>query len=97
MICSTTQIKHANLLLGLKPFTQFSPDSPADSLEQPPAQNGGHTEPAREGREKEAKKKGAEEDSRTAGPSRGREDVGSKSQHKVQVRSFHTGKLSSIS
>ncbi|XP_023196301.1 ankyrin-3-like isoform X9 [Xiphophorus maculatus] len=73
--------------------TESSPDSPADSLEQPPAQNGGHTEPAREGREKEAKKKGAEEDSRTAGPSRGREDVGSKSQHKVQetIRADESG------
>ncbi|XP_032429961.1 ankyrin-3-like isoform X18 [Xiphophorus hellerii] len=73
--------------------TESSPDSPADSLEQPPAQNGGHTEPAREGREKEAKKKGAEEDSRTAGPSRGREDVGNKSQHKVQetIRADESG------
>ncbi|XP_008435579.1 ankyrin-3-like isoform X17 [Poecilia reticulata] len=72
---------------------ESSPDSPADSLEQPPAQNGGHTEPAREGREKEAKKKGAEEDSRTAGPSRGREDVGDKSQHKVQetIRADESG------
>ncbi|KAM4715927.1 uncharacterized protein FYW61_018652 isoform 6-T8 [Anableps anableps] len=64
--------------------TESSPDSPADSLEQPPAQNGRHTEPAREGEEKEAKKNGAEEDNRTAGPSREREDVGDKSQHKVQ-------------
>ncbi|XP_014868919.1 PREDICTED: ankyrin-3-like isoform X10 [Poecilia mexicana] len=73
--------------------TESSPDSPADSLEQPPAQNGGHTEPAREGREKEAKKKGAEEDSRTSGPSRGREDVGDKSQHKVQetIRADESG------
>ncbi|MEQ2263324.1 hypothetical protein XENORESO_006099 [Xenotaenia resolanae] len=74
--------------------TESSPESPADSLEQPLAQNGGHTEPAREGKEKEARRTGAEEDSRTAGPSRGREDVGDKSQHKVQVRVFHTGKLS---
>ncbi|XP_014911973.1 ankyrin-3-like isoform X12 [Poecilia latipinna] len=73
--------------------TESSPDSPADSLEQPPAQNGGHTESAREGREKEAKKKGAEEDSRTSGPSRGREDVGDKSQHKVQetIRADESG------
>ncbi|XP_054898839.1 ankyrin-3-like isoform X31 [Poeciliopsis prolifica] len=73
--------------------TESSPDSPADSLEQPPAQNGGHTEPARGGREKEAKKKGAEEDSRTAGPSRGREDIGDKSQHKVQetIRADESG------
>ncbi|KAK5618835.1 hypothetical protein CRENBAI_010585 [Crenichthys baileyi] len=64
--------------------TESSPESPADSLEQPLAQNGGHTEPAREGKEKEARRTGAEEDSRTAGPSRGLEDVGDKSQHKVQ-------------
>ncbi|KAM4526015.1 uncharacterized protein V3H82_000468 isoform 10-T10 [Fundulus diaphanus] len=64
--------------------TESSPDSPADSLEQPPAQNGGHTELGRDGKEKEAKRKGTEEDSRTAGPSRGREDVGDKNQHKVQ-------------
>ncbi|MED6277426.1 hypothetical protein CHARACLAT_013401 [Characodon lateralis] len=74
--------------------TESSPESPADSLEQPLAQNGGHTEPAREGKEKEARRTGAEEDSRTAGPSRRREDVGDKSQHKVQVRVFHTGKFS---
>ncbi|MED6238052.1 hypothetical protein ATANTOWER_006508, partial [Ataeniobius toweri] len=64
--------------------TESSPESPANSLEQPLPQNGGHTEPAREGKEKEARRTGAEEDSRTAGPSRGREDVGDKSQHKVQ-------------
>ncbi|XP_047464443.1 ankyrin-3-like isoform X41 [Mugil cephalus] len=60
-----------------------SPDSLADSLEQPPAQNGGHTEAAGEGKAKEAKKK---EDSSTAGPSRGREEGGDRSQHKVQGR-----------
>uniref|UniRef100_A0A3Q2DWR3 Ankyrin 3 n=1 Tax=Cyprinodon variegatus TaxID=28743 RepID=A0A3Q2DWR3_CYPVA len=62
--------------------TESSPDSPADSLEQPPAQNGGHTD--RETKEKGAKGNGADEDSRTAGPGRGREDGGEKSQHKVQ-------------
>ncbi|XP_076616474.1 ankyrin-3-like isoform X8 [Chaetodon auriga] len=65
-----------------------SPDSPADSLEQPPAQtdgqNGGHSDAAREGKEKEAKRKGSQEDSSTAGPSRGREEAGERSQHKVQ-------------
>ncbi|XP_035998037.1 ankyrin-3-like isoform X12 [Fundulus heteroclitus] len=73
--------------------TESSPDSPADSLEQPPAQNGGHAELGREGREKEAKRKGTEEDSRTAGPSRGREDVGDKTQHKVQetIRADESG------
>ncbi|XP_047232529.1 ankyrin-3-like isoform X24 [Girardinichthys multiradiatus] len=69
--------------------TESSPESPADSLEQPLAQNGGHTEPAREGKEKEARRTGAKEDSRTAGPSRGREDVGDKSQHKVQLGCLH--------
>lgn len=54
-----------------------SPDSLADSLEQPPAQNGGHTEAGKEKKE---------EDSSTAGPSRGREEGGDRSQHKVQVR-----------
>uniref|UniRef100_A0A4W6CAM5 Ankyrin 3 n=1 Tax=Lates calcarifer TaxID=8187 RepID=A0A4W6CAM5_LATCA len=62
----------------------------ADSLEQPPAQtsrlNGGHTDTAREGKAKEARKKGSQEDSSTAGPSRGREEGGDRSQHKVQVR-----------
>ncbi|KAM4525443.1 ankyrin-1-like isoform 6-T6 [Odontesthes bonariensis] len=53
-----------------------SPDSLADSLEQPPAQNGNHTETA--------KRKGSQEDSSTAGPSRGREEGGDRSQHKVQ-------------
>ncbi|XP_038152962.1 ankyrin-3-like isoform X49 [Cyprinodon tularosa] len=62
--------------------TESSPDSPADSLEQLPAQNGGHTD--REAKEKGAKGNGADEDSRTAGPGRGREDGGEKSQHKVQ-------------
>ncbi|XP_070846103.1 ankyrin-3-like isoform X27 [Chaetodon trifascialis] len=65
-----------------------SPDSPADSLEQPPAQtdgqNGGHGDAAGEGKEKEAKRKGSQEDSSTAGPSRGREEGGERSQHKVQ-------------
>lgn len=71
-------------------FTPPSPDSLADSLEQPPAQadrqNGGHSDAAREAKEKEAKRKGSQEDSSTAGPSRGREEGGERSQHKVQVR-----------
>uniref|UniRef100_UPI0037E8E295 ankyrin-3-like isoform X2 n=1 Tax=Semicossyphus pulcher TaxID=241346 RepID=UPI0037E8E295 len=67
---------------------QGSPDSLADSLEQPPVkadrQNGGHSGAAREGKEKEAKRKGSQEDSSTAGPSSGREEGGERSQHKVQ-------------
>ncbi|XP_040922780.1 ankyrin-3-like isoform X2 [Toxotes jaculatrix] len=67
-----------------------SPESLADSLEQPPTQtnkqNGGQTDVAREGKEKEAKRKGSQEDSSTAGPSRGREEGVDKSQHKVQGR-----------
>ncbi|CAJ1080136.1 ankyrin-3-like isoform X33 [Xyrichtys novacula] len=70
------------------PAEEGSPESLADSLEQPPAQaerqNGGHSEAAREGKEKEAKRKGSQEDSSTAGPSRGREEGGERSQHKVQ-------------
>ncbi|XP_074519700.1 uncharacterized protein LOC141785328 isoform X34 [Halichoeres trimaculatus] len=70
------------------PSVEGSPDSLADSLEQPPAQvekqNGGLSEAAREGKEKEAKRKGSQEDSSTAGPSRGREEGGERSQHKVQ-------------
>ncbi|KAM9425019.1 ankyrin-1-like [Pholidichthys leucotaenia] len=75
---------------GHSPSTEEgSPDSLADSLEQPlvetSKQNGGHAKAAREGKEKEAKKKnGSLEDSRTAGPSRGQEDRGDMSQHKVQ-------------
>lgn len=67
-----------------------SPDSLADSLEQPPAKanrlNGGHIDTVRDGKEKEAKRKGSQEDSSTAGPSGGREEGGEGSQHKVQVR-----------
>ncbi|XP_059180383.1 ankyrin-3-like isoform X2 [Centropristis striata] len=74
---------------GSSPGTEEgSPDSLADSLEQPPTrtdkQNGGHIDTAREGKEKEAKKKGSQEDSSTAGPSKGREEGGERSQHKVQ-------------
>lgn len=65
-----------------------SPDSLADSLEEPQVQtneqNGGHTESAREGMEKEPRRKESQEDSSTAGPSRGDEEGGNKSQHKVQ-------------
>ncbi|XP_030610367.1 ankyrin-3-like [Archocentrus centrarchus] len=64
-----------------------SPNSLADSLEEPQVQtskqNGGHTEAAREGMGKEAKRKESQEDSSTAGPSRGQEG-GDRSQHKVQ-------------
>ncbi|KAM9837421.1 ankyrin-1-like [Aulostomus maculatus] len=69
-----------------------SPDSLADSLEQPAAQttkeNGGRTDAAREEKGKEVKKKGSPEDSSPAGSSRGgedkREEVGDRSRHKVQ-------------
>ncbi|XP_010785950.1 ankyrin-3-like, partial [Notothenia coriiceps] len=72
---------------GLSPGTEEgSPDSLADSLEQPPAkanrQNGGHIDTVREG--KEAKRKESQEESSTAGPSGGQEEGGERSQHKVQ-------------
>ncbi|XP_036936153.1 ankyrin-3 isoform X34 [Acanthopagrus latus] len=82
---------------GLSAAEEGSPDSLADSLEQPPAQtgrqNGDHRDAAREGKEKEAKKNGSQEDSSTAGPSRGREEGGERSQHKVQgsVRADESG------
>ncbi|KAG8008768.1 Ankyrin-3, partial [Nibea albiflora] len=84
---------------GHSPGTEEgSPDSLADSLEQPPAQadrqNGGHhTDATREAKEKEAKRKGSQEDSSTAGPSKGREEGGERSQHKVQrgVRADESG------
>ncbi|XP_041818033.1 ankyrin-3-like isoform X3 [Chelmon rostratus] len=64
-----------------------SPDSLADSLEQPPAQTNSQNgaDKAREGKEKETKRKGSQEDSSTAGPSRGQEEGGERSQHKVQA------------
>ncbi|KAM6896953.1 ankyrin-3-like [Xenentodon cancila] len=66
---------------GLSPSgEEGSPDSLADSLEQPQAQNGGHAQ----GKEREAKKKGAQEDSSTAGPGRRADKGGDRSQHKVQ-------------
>ncbi|KAI3365504.1 hypothetical protein L3Q82_010580 [Scortum barcoo] len=75
-----------------------SPDSLADSLEQPPAQtdrqNGDHSDAAREGKGKDATRKGSQqEDSSTAGPSRGREEGGERSQHKVQgsIRADESG------
>ncbi|XP_037836674.1 ankyrin-3 isoform X17 [Kryptolebias marmoratus] len=55
---------------------EHSAESPTDSLEQPPAQNGAHKEAA--------KKKTPQEDSSSAGPSKGQEEGGNKSQHKVQ-------------
>ncbi|XP_041830254.1 ankyrin-3-like isoform X4 [Melanotaenia boesemani] len=70
---------------GHSPNTEEgSPDSLADSLEQPPAQNGGQAEAARKGKEKEAQRKGPQEGSSTVGPSRGREEIEDKPQHKVQ-------------
>ncbi|XP_030255736.1 ankyrin-3-like isoform X21 [Sparus aurata] len=82
---------------GLSAAEEGSPDSLADSLEQPSAQtgrqNGDHRDAAREGKEKDAKKNGSQEDSSTAGPSRGREEGGERSQHKVQgsVRADESG------
>lgn len=72
-------------LIHLDVFRPLSPDSLADSLEQRPAQNGDHTPAAMKGKEKEAKKMGHQEDSSTAGPGRGGEKGGDRSQHKVQV------------
>ncbi|XP_058476382.1 ankyrin-3-like isoform X34 [Solea solea] len=65
-----------------------SPESLADSLEQPPTRsngrNGGHTQAARERKEKDAKRKESQEDSSSPGPSRGHEERVDRSQHKVQ-------------
>uniref|UniRef100_A0A1A8H448 Ankyrin 3b n=1 Tax=Nothobranchius korthausae TaxID=1143690 RepID=A0A1A8H448_9TELE len=59
---------------------ETSSDSPSDSLEQRPAQNGGQSE----AREKESKRKTAQDDSSTPGPSRRQEEGEDKTQHKVQ-------------
>uniref|UniRef100_A0A1A7YNT6 Ankyrin 3b n=1 Tax=Iconisemion striatum TaxID=60296 RepID=A0A1A7YNT6_9TELE len=59
---------------------ESSSDSPSDSLEKRPAQNGGQSE----AKEKESKRKTAQEDSSTPGPSRRQEEGGDKTQHKVQ-------------
>ncbi|KAG7507268.1 ankyrin-3 isoform X20 [Solea senegalensis] len=65
-----------------------SPESLADSLEQPPTRsngrNGGQTQAARERKEKDAKRKESQEDSSSPGPSRGHEERVDRSQHKVQ-------------
>lgn len=66
-----------------------SPDSLADSPEAD-RHNGGHDHAASE--EKEAKRTRPQEDSSTAGPSRGRQEAGERSQHKVQVRVALSGK-----
>lgn len=71
------------ILLVHPTTTHPSPDSLADSLEQGDIQNGDHSEAAREG--KEAKQKGSQEGSSTVGPSRGRDEGGDRSQHRVQV------------
>ncbi|XP_026206968.1 ankyrin-3-like isoform X3 [Anabas testudineus] len=61
---------------GHSPGTEEgSPDSLADSLEQPPAQSD---------RQNGGQRKGSQEDSSTAGPSREQEEGGDRSQHKVQ-------------
>ncbi|XP_054605340.2 ankyrin-3 isoform X18 [Nothobranchius furzeri] len=59
---------------------ESSSDSPSDSLEQRPAQNGGQSE----AREKESKRKIAQDDSSTPGQSRRQEEGEDKTQHKVQ-------------
>ncbi|XP_056285792.1 ankyrin-3-like isoform X25 [Pseudoliparis swirei] len=67
---------------GHSPGTEEgSPDSLADSPEAD-RHNGGHDHAASE--EKEAKRTRPQEDSSTAGPSRGRQEAGERSQHKVQ-------------
>ncbi|RVE59852.1 hypothetical protein OJAV_G00193050 [Oryzias javanicus] len=58
-----------------------SPESPADPLERPAAQNGRHSQEAKEGRGKEVTREGLQDDSSSAGPSRTEAD---RSQHKVQ-------------
>ncbi|XP_067344769.1 ankyrin-3-like isoform X18 [Channa argus] len=74
---------------GNSPGTEEgSPDSLADSPEQPltqaDKQNGRHTDAARDGKEKEAERKGSQGDSSTVGSSRAREEERDRSQHKVQ-------------
>ncbi|XP_034716816.1 ankyrin-3-like isoform X33 [Etheostoma cragini] len=86
--CETSGAIIESAARGHDPGTvEGSPDCLA-TLEQPPAQtdrkNGSHIDTASEGKEKEAKRKGSQGDSSTAGASRGREDGGEKSQHKVQ-------------
>ncbi|XP_035853462.1 ankyrin-3-like isoform X11 [Sander lucioperca] len=95
--CETSGAIIESAARGHDPGTEEgSPDCLA-SLEQPPAQtdrkNGGHIDAASEGKEKEGKRKASQGDSSTAGPSRGREDGGEKSQHKVQgsVRADESG------
>ncbi|XP_068610298.1 ankyrin-3-like [Brachionichthys hirsutus] len=65
-----------------------SPDTLADPLEQPPGHtdrpNGDHSHSARGGKAREDKKKGSQEDSRAGGASRGWEEGGERSQHKLQ-------------
>ena len=70
-------------------FPSLSPNTLHESLQQPAAQtdiqNGDLGDAAREGKQKEAKKKRSQEDVRTVGPSRGQEEGGDRSQHRVQV------------
>ncbi|XP_024913767.1 ankyrin-3 isoform X15 [Cynoglossus semilaevis] len=65
-----------------------SPESLADSLEQPSTQNNGQNgcpaELIRDGKEKETKRKGSQEDNVTAGSSKGRKEGGERSQDKTQ-------------
>lgn len=89
-LLSHQQVCDSSSIYLLSTFYSPSPENLADLLEQPSAQtdrqNGGQTDEAREGKEKEAKRKGSQEESGTAGPSRGQEEGGDRSQHKVQVR-----------
>ncbi|XP_053716068.1 ankyrin-3-like isoform X7 [Synchiropus splendidus] len=64
-----------------------SPDTLADSLEQPSPsskENGSHTSTAKEEKDKPAKKKGSQGENHRAGSSRGQEEKGDKAQQKIQ-------------
>ncbi|KAM8889764.1 ankyrin-3-like isoform 24-T24 [Synchiropus picturatus] len=67
-----------------------SPDTLADSLEQPSPpllsskENGSHTSTAKEEKDKPAKKKGSQGENHRAGSSRGQEEKGDKAQQKTQ-------------
>ncbi|XP_078793124.1 ankyrin-1 isoform X33 [Oryzias latipes] len=63
---------------------ESSPESPADSLEQPAAQNGHHSQEAKEGWRAEVTGEGLQEDSGSAGPSRGGEKKADRSKDKVK-------------
>ncbi|KAM8889766.1 ankyrin-3-like isoform 26-T27 [Synchiropus picturatus] len=72
-----------------------SPDTLADSLEQPSPpllsskENGSHTSTAKEEKDKPAKKKGSQGENHRAGSSRGQEEKGDKAQQKTQGGALH--------